>query len=276
MNTISPVWIKETMNKYHLYFDKRFGQNFLIDENARKKIISCLNLSCKDTVIEIGSGLGAITSELSRLGGRVYAVEIDKRLASILESIMNFENLEIINDDILNLDLSNFKDGTKVVGNLPYYITSAIIMKFLESETAFSDMVFMMQKEVGERIISKEGSKDYSVLSAITQIYSDVEKVHTLSASCFMPKPKVESVVMKFNRKNVDIPKSTIPLIKAAFSSRRKTIYNSLSNKYSKDTVSEILRMTDISSKRRAETVSPAEYLSLAENYELFISRSSK
>ncbi len=276
MNTISPIWIKEIMKKYNLYFDKRFGQNFLIDENARRKIISALNISSTDIVIEIGSGLGAITSELSKLVNRVYAVEIDKRLASILDSIMNFDNLEIINDDILNVDLSVFKNGTKVVGNLPYYITSAIIMKFLESDTEFSDMVFMMQKEVGERIVSKEGSKNYSVLSAITQIYSEVEKVHTLSASCFMPKPKIDSVVMKFRKKNIDVPDSVIPIIKAAFSSRRKTIYNSLSNKYSKDTVQEMLDMSGIQSKRRAETISPEEYVILAQNYELLISRSSK
>lgn len=268
MNTISPKWIKETMNKYKLYFDKRFGQNFLIDENARKRIIESVDIGKDDEVIEIGPGLGSITSKLVKKASKVYAVEIDKRLASVLKDILAADNLEIICDDILKTDLNIYNEGTKVVGNLPYYITSAIIMRFLESEIKYGDMVFMMQKEVGERILSTTKDKQYGILTVICQLMADIEKVFVLSQNCFMPKPKVDSIVLKFKRKNIEIPKSTIKIVKAAFSNRRKTVFNSLLNHFDREKVLLMLETAGIEKTRRAQNIEVEEYIKMTKIYD--------
>ncbi|HHT20469.1 MAG TPA: ribosomal RNA small subunit methyltransferase A [Tissierellia bacterium] len=258
----SPAWIKAKMDIKDLRFQKQWGQNFLIDGNVVENILSALDLTPEDTVVEIGPGLGALSERLIERVEHLVAVEIDRQLAH--ELARDFPRIEVITGDILKVDPTVFPRGAKVVGNLPYYITSAIIMHLLESAWDFDRLVIMMQKEVAERISASPGSKDYGVLSVITQLYCEVDYLFSVSRSCYMPSPKVDSAVVRLWPKP-ERDRSIVPVVKAAFSSRRKTIQNSLRNVYSPDKVSRALQRAGLEPTRRAETLSLGEFRQLAE-----------
>lgn len=260
----SPSWIKAKMNIKQLRFQKQLGQNFLIDGNVVENILSALELEPSDTVVEIGPGLGSLTERLVERVDQLIAVEIDRHLARELE--MDFPEVEVMPADILKLDPVQFPEGSKIVGNLPYYITSAIIMHILESDLKFDRLVIMMQKEVAERISASAGSKTYGVLSVITQLYCDVELLFHVSSQCYMPAPRVDSAVVRLTPKPFR-EKQLIPVVKAAFSSRRKTIQNSLRNIYSSGRVARALEQAGIHPVRRAETLSLEEFIALGEAF---------
>lgn len=257
-----PKGIKDLMDFYGLRFQKQFGQNFLIDGNIVDNIVKALELSPEDRVLEIGPGIGALTERLVRQTDHVTAVEIDRNLVEVIR--LSFPEVEVISGDILKQDPLRFAPGVKIVGNLPYYITSAILMHFLESELSYERFVLMMQKEVAERISASVGSKDYGVLTVITQLFCEVEYLFTVSRQCYMPAPKVDSAVVRL--KPVDKQSKTlIPVIKAAFSSRRKTLLNALQNSYEKTSVIEALEKSGIDPSRRAETLRLEEFVRLGE-----------
>lgn len=260
----SPSWIKAKMDLTDLRFQKQLGQNFLIDGNVVENILAALELTADDEVLEIGPGLGALTERLAERAGHVTAVEIDRNLAR--ELTRDFPEVEVITQDILKLSPVQFPAGVKIVGNLPYYITSAIIMHLLESELAFDRLVIMMQKEVAQRIAASPGAKDYGVLSVITQLYCEVDYLFSVSRHCYLPSPKVDSAVVRLWPK-AERPRHVIPVVKAAFSSRRKTIQNSLRNVYSPARVSRALDQAGIHPGRRAETLSLAEFIALGEAF---------
>lgn len=231
------------LRKYHFNFQKKYGQNFLIDANILEKIIKAAGVNENDCVLEIGPGIGTMTQYLCEHAREVVAVEIDKKLIPILEqdTLSAYDNVTIINEDILKLDLhalvqeKNNGRPVKVVANLPYYITTPIIMGLFESHVPLDSITIMVQKEVAERMQVGPGTKDYGALSLAVQYYAKPEVMMTVPASCFMPRPNVDSAVIKLTRHAA--PPVTVPdekfmfdLIRAAFNQRRKTLVNALGN----------------------------------------------
>lgn len=259
----SPAFINELMKEFGIQFKKKFGQNFLIDSNITEKIVESMDISEENQVLEIGPGLGSLTEVLLRKTKNVSVVEIDRALASILER--DFEGLHVINEDILKVEPERFPAGIKICGNLPYYITSAIIMHFLESDLKFHSLTLMMQREVAKRIVSKVGSKEYGVLTVIMSMLSEVDYLFDVKATCFMPKPNVDSAIIRVRPKDVELPKELITLIKQSFAKRRKTLQNNLSEHYSKEALEKAFLETDIKGYQRAETLSPDDFLRLHE-----------
>jgi len=213
---------------------KKFGQNYLTDKNTITKIISVFNPQENDEIIEIGPGRGALTAELSKLSSKVTAIEIDNRVIENLSE--KFPNVKFINQDFLKWDFVNLSSEKKyrVIGNIPYNITSPIIFKLIEKRELFSDALFMVQYEVAKRIISEPKSKDYGILAVIMQYFATVNLEFKISPNVFFPKPKVDSAIIsiKFKNKiqnNID-DKLFISFVKAAFGNRRKTLKNSLNN----------------------------------------------
>jgi len=255
---------------------KRWGQNFLVDHNIARKIISCAELSPKDIVLEIGAGKGILTAKIVPYVKRVIAVEIDKKLCNFLrEGLKNYKNVEIIEGDFLKLDIARYLDlgsrsSVKVIANLPYYITSPIIMKLLNMK-GWSEATFMLQKEVGERIMASPGGKDYGALSIIVQYYCDVEKQFNVSRNVFRPQPDVDSIVIKLKllerpRIRIKDEKLFFEIVHGAFSQRRKKLSNSISNvlKIDKHLLEEFLERLNISPARRAETLSIDEFATIS------------
>tara|TARA_B100000945_G_scaffold319064_1_gene325420 strand:- start:2002 stop:2739 length:738 start_codon:yes stop_codon:yes gene_type:complete len=238
-------------------FQKKWGQNFLYDLNTAKKIISFLELSSNENVLEIGPGDGALTKILVQKAKKVYAVEIDSRLVQILNDL-NFSNLNIINNDILKDDLYRYPETIKIVGNLPYYIASTIIIKLLKYNK-WTSMLFMVQKEVGERIVADFGNKDYGRLSVMCQVFSSPIKKMDVSKRVFFPTPKIDSSIILFK------PRLSIPVdqfdefsefIKLAFRHRRKKIKNNLTCFYKDGLLNEL-------SDLRPEQITPRQYINL-------------
>ena len=234
--------LRAIMDKYEITAQKRFGQNFLIDENILNKIISAAEISKDDLVLEIGPGTGALTKLLCENAGFVKAVEIDKKLIPLLNDVLSgYDNLEIINSDVLKLDLAVIFSGEtgckdmKITANLPYYITTPVIMKILEEKLPVSSVTIMIQKEVSDRIRAVPGTKDYGSLSLAVQYYSKPVVVAQVGPECFYPRPKVGSVVLKleiYKDKPVKAKNEELmfKLIRAAFNQRRKTLANAVSN----------------------------------------------
>ena len=230
----------EILKKYNFNFQKRFGQNFLIDTHILEKIVDEAGIDEDDCVLEIGPGIGTMTQYLCERAGRVIAVEIDKALIPILnDTLSSYSNVEIINEDILKVDITNlcnkYNNGRpiKVVANLPYYITTPIIMGLFESGCPLESITIMVQKEVADRMKCGPGSKDYGALSLAVQFYSSPEIVAYVSPESFIPKPGVGSAVIRLTRYEkppveVDDEKYMFALIRAAFNMRRKTMVNSL------------------------------------------------
>ncbi len=278
---VSPRKTKEIVDKYNFRFSKSLGQNFLIDENIIHKIIKGADIGKDDGVIEIGPGIGTLTQYLSEYAKEVVAIEIDKNLIPILdETLDGYNNVEVINRDVLEVDLNTLvrekfdTKRVKVVANLPYYVTTPIIMKFLEDEVPIRDIVVMVQKEVADRLKALPNTKDYGALTVAVQYYCDPEIITRVPRSVFMPQPRVESTVIRLrllDKPKVDIKdrKTFLKVVKAAFAKRRKTLLNSLSMSginLDKDKIKEILISSDIDPKRRGESLNIEEFAVLANN----------
>lgn len=230
------------LNKYNFVFQKKFGQNFLIDQHVMDKIISAAGITGNDTVLEIGPGIGSMTQYLCENARQVIAVEIDKVLIPILnDTLSSYDNLTIINDDILKVDVNeivrtmNDKKPIKVVANLPYYITTPIIMGLFESKVPIENITVMVQKEVAQRMQSGPGSKSYGALSLAVQFYADPYIVANVPPNCFIPRPNVGSAVIRLTKLSkpavsVNDEKLMFALIRASFNQRRKTLVNAISN----------------------------------------------
>lgn len=233
-------FIKDTMKKNNLRFTKSLGQNFLKDENVLDDIIDIADVSKEDYILEIGPGLGVLTKRIAQAAKKVVAVEIDKHIIETLKSeLAAFDNVEIINKDILKVDINQIKEEYfggnefKVVANLPYYITTPIIMKILESRVKISSLVVMVQKEVAERLVATSG-KEYGAISVAVQYYGKPTIGRIVSAGCFIPAPKVDSAVIRvdiYKQPPVQISSEEIffKVVRFAFNQRRKTLLNALS-----------------------------------------------
>lgn len=233
----------EILNKYHFVFQKKFGQNFLIDMHVLDKIMRAADITEQDMVIEIGPGIGTLTQYLCESARLVIAVEIDRMLIPILkeDTLSEYDNVEIINNDILKVDIRKLveerNDGkpVKIVANLPYYITTPIVMSLLENDLPIESITVMVQKEVAERMQAKPGTKDYGALSLAVQYRADTYIVANVPPNCFMPRPNVGSCVIRLTKKKVPpvevkSPELMFKLIRAAFNQRRKTLLNALAN----------------------------------------------
>ena len=232
----------ETIKKYEFAFQKKFGQNFLIDAHVINKIISAADITKDDCVLEIGPGIGTMTQYLAESAGQVVAVEIDKNLLPILdETLAEYDNVTIINDDILKVDINKIVEERnggrpiKVVANLPYYITTPIIMGLFEKHVTLLSVTVMVQKEVADRMQVGPGTKDYGALSLAVQYYAEPYIVANVPPNCFMPRPNVGSAVIRLTRHEevpvqVDDEKLMFHIIRASFNQRRKTLANGLSN----------------------------------------------
>lgn len=282
MDLTSAATIKEIREKYNFQLAKNLGQNFITDRNVLEKIADGARIESDDLVIEIGPGIGVLTAEAAERAGRVCAVEIDKRLIPILnDTLAEYDNIEIINRDILKTDIKELiieqkemhgiKGGVHIIGNLPYYITTPIIMKILEEGVPADSITVMMQKEVADRIRSGPGSRVYGAISVAVQYYCQVEKVADVPKEVFMPRPKVDSTVLNLipvQEKEIDLldEKIFFRCVKAGFAQRRKTILNSLASAggVEKEKVRNILTAAGIDPGRRAETLTVEEFGRLA------------
>jgi len=277
----SPKKTKEIVQKYEFKFSKSLGQNFLIDQNILDNIVDGANVSEGDCIIEVGPGIGSLTQNIAERADSVLAVEIDKTLIPILkETLGAYPNVEVINEDVLKLDLhklieEKFPGRTvKVIANLPYYVTTPIIMKFLEEKVPVKSLTIMIQKEVADRMQAGPGTKDYGALSIAVQYYSNPKILLKVPPSVFIPQPKVESTVIRLDI--LDTPKVSVEredlffsLVKDAFGKRRKTLLNALSTgdlKLDKSLLREVLAASNIDENRRGETLTIEEYGVLANN----------
>ena len=237
-----PQHTNAVLQKYNFHFQKKFGQNFLIDTHVLERIIDEAGITKDDFVIEIGPGIGTMTQYLCEAAGAVAAVEIDKNLIPILaDTLSEYDNVEVIHNDILKVDIAALADEKnggrpiKVVANLPYYITTPIIMGLFESHVPIESITVMVQKEVADRMQCGPGSKDYGALSLAVQYYAKPEIVATVPPNCFMPRPNVGSAVIRLTRHEnvpVDVTDERLMfrLIRASFNQRRKTLVNGLKN----------------------------------------------
>lgn len=276
----SPKIVKELMNRHGFRFSKGLGQNFLIDRNILMKVMEGANIQRDDMVLEIGPGIGTLTRELADRAGSVVAVEIDNRLFPILnETLADCTNVKLIHGDILKLDIIKLLEECfvgqtfKVVANLPYYITTPIIMMFLEGDLSFETMVIMVQKEVAHRFVALPGTGDYGVLSIAVQYYTCPEIIGIAPASVFMPSPKVDSAIVVLNKRdtppvNVKDSDMFFRVVKAAFGQRRKTLLNALtaSKLQGKDKkqLEYLLNQCNIDPKIRGEDLTIGQYASIA------------
>ena len=237
----NPSKTSEILNKFGLTAQKRYGQNFLIDSNILEKIVASAGITQDDTVLEIGPGIGTLTQHLAEAAKKVICVEIDKNMIPVLEyTLADFDNVTVINQDILKADIVNIlkengAESAKVVANLPYYITTPIIMELLEKDLPIESITVMIQKEVAERMQTGPGSKDYGALSLAVAFYSNAEVKMTVSPNCFIPRPNVDSAVIRLDKLKEPAVKvknraEMFRIIKGAFEQRRKTLTNALSH----------------------------------------------
>ena len=273
----NPKYTIEVLQKYHFVFQKRFGQNFLIDEHVLEKIIESSGITKDDFILEIGPGIGTMTQYLAEAAGEVFAVEIDKNLLPILaETLAEYDNVTVVNEDILKVDIAALTGGrpVKVVANLPYYITTPIIMGLFENHIPATSITVMVQKEVAERMQAGPGGKDYGALSLAVQYYAEPYIVANVPPNCFMPRPNVGSAVIRLTRHTepkivVKDEKFMFKLIRASFNQRRKTLQNGINNSaelsISKDAVVEALRKMGLSESIRGEALTLAQFAELSD-----------
>ena len=269
----------EILNKYNFVFQKKFGQNFLIDTHVLDKIISAANITKEDTILEIGPGIGSMTQYLCEKAGKVISVEIDKMLIPILEeNLSNYDNFILINNDFLKLDINSLLKEhnckkVKVVANLPYYITTPIIMSLFENNIPIDSITVMVQKEVAQRMQAEPSSKDYGALSLAIQYYSTTDIIANVPPNCFMPRPNVGSAVIKLTlREKKPYPlkdkKLMFKLVRAAFNQRRKTLVNAIKNStdinITKEEISDALDKMELSQTIRGEALSLEQFCILS------------
>ena len=278
---------KEVVNKHNFKFSKSLGQNFLIDDNVIDRILEGARLSETDRIIEVGPGIGTLTREMGKVAENVVAIEIDKTLIPILkETLADLDNVEVVNEDILKVDVQGLINEklnggpVKLVANLPYYITTPIVMKFLEEDIPVTDIVVMVQKEVADRMNAKPSTKDYGALSVAVQYYCDTEIVAKAPRHMFVPQPNVDSIVIGLHVRDekkyvVDNEDIFFKTVKASFGQRRKTLLNSLGGLgfLSKDQIKEALQAANIDEKRRGETLSIDEFANLSNEINKFSSK---
>ena len=270
----------EVLQKYDFVFQKKFGQNFLIVSHVLDKIVSAAGITKDDFVLEIGPGIGTMTQYLAASARKVFAVEIDKALIPILEdTLKEFDNVQVINQDILKVDIKKLaeehNDGKpiKVVANLPYYITTPIIMGLFESQVPIDSITVMVQKEVADRMKVGPGTKDYGALSLAVQYYAEPYIVANVPPNCFMPRPKVGSAVIRLTRHEkppveVSDEKLMFRLIRASFNQRRKTLANGLNNSpelsYSKEEIQQTIEKCGFKAGIRGEALNLEDFAKLA------------
>ncbi len=270
----------EILNKYKFVFQKRFGQNFLIDEHVLGKIIRSAEITEDDFVIEIGPGIGTLTQYLAASAREVAAIEIDDALIPILEDTLSgYDNVTVIHEDVLKVDLTRLaeeKNGgkpVKIVANLPYYITTPIIMGLLENHVPVDSITIMVQKEVADRMKTGPGSKDYGALSLAVQYYARPELVANVPPNCFMPRPRVGSAVIRLTRHEkspvqVQDEKLMFQIIRASFNQRRKTLVNGLCNapelRIPKERTAAILEEMGLGAGVRGETMELSQFAELS------------
>lgn len=270
----------EVLQKYDFVFQKKFGQNFLIDSHVLDKIVSAAGITKDDFVLEIGPGIGTMTQYLAASARKVFAVEIDKALIPILEdTLKEFDNVQVINQDILKVDIKKLaeehNDGKpiKVVANLPYYITTPIIMGLFESQVPIDSITVMVQKEVADRMKVGPGTKDYGALSLAVQYYAEPYIVANVPPNCFMPRPKVGSAVIRLTRHEkppveVADEKLMFRLIRVSFNQRRKTLANGLNNSpelsYSKEEIQQTIEKCGFKAGIRGEALTLKDFAKLA------------
>lgn len=271
----------EIIQKYEFMFQKKFGQNFLIDTHVLEKIISAAGITKDDCVLEIGPGIGTMTQYLAENAGHVVAVEIDRNLIPILkETLADYDNVTVINEDILRVDIKalaeEYNDGKpiKVVANLPYYITTPIIMGLFESGVPIDNITVMVQKEVADRMKEGPGSKDYGALSLAVQYYAEPEIVANVPPNCFIPRPNVGSAVIRLTRHKempveVKDPALMFKIIRASFNQRRKTLQNGLGNAselpYTKEQIAAAIAEMGLTPTIRGEALSLAQFAQLSD-----------
>lgn len=278
----SPRVVKSILNRHGFRFTKSLGQNFLIDDNILKKIVGAANINSQDLVLEIGPGIGTLTRELAARARKVATVEIDKRLLSILEeTLADFSNVTVIHGDILKINLTQlvhnlFDDlSFKVVANLPYYITTPIIMGILERGVPFESITVLVQREVAERMVASPGNKDYGALSVAVQYYTVPRVVGKVPASVFIPPPKVDSMIITLEKRSepsvhVEDRRLFFEIVHAAFAKRRKTLINNLMSAggelkgWTRQEIEEVLNQCGIDPQRRGETLSFEEFAFIA------------
>jgi len=251
----------DLLNKYNLRAKKKFGQNFLVDSNVLDKIVDGADLSKDDTVIEVGPGLGFLTEKLMEHSKKVIAYEIDDNMVRVLsERFLGAQTLEIIKEDILKVDLSLIDEEVTVVANLPYYITTPILFRFLESRMRIKKLVLMMQKEVADRIVGTKSTKDYNALSVVLQYYGKTRLLTNVSREAFLPKPNVDSavIVLEVYKKPIyEVEEEWFfKLVKASFAQRRKTLANNLQViGIKKDDIYALLSELGLNERSRAEAL---------------------
>ncbi len=264
------------LKKHGLSLKKRYGQNFLIDARVLDRIVAAAEISREDTVLEIGPGIGTLTQALAEAAGRVVAVEIDRDLIPVLsETLAAYSNVEVVNEDILKYDIAALASQAggrlKVVANLPYYITTPIIMNLLEGDIPAESITVMIQKEVAERMAAGPGGKEYGALSLAVQYYAEPELIANVPPNCFIPRPAVSSVVIKLTLLKeppvqVKDPARMFALIRAAFGQRRKTLCNSLTNadrSLTKAKVAQVLKDMELDENIRGEALSLSRFAEL-------------
>lgn len=279
----TPVRTKAILEKYGFSFKKSLGQNFLIDPNVLSRIVDHANVTDKTGVIEIGPGIGALTEQLARRAKKVVAFEIDQRLLPILnETLAPYPNVSIIHQDVLEANLKEavkeyFSDCEEimVVANLPYYVTTPIIMKLLEDQLPLKGIVVMLQKEVADRISAKPSTKEYGSLSIAIQFYTDAKTVMTVPKTVFVPQPNVDSAIIRLlvrDQPLVELNNESFffKIVRASFAQRRKTLLNNLvhflpNGKELKPLIEETLTKIEIDGKRRGESLSIEEFAKLSD-----------
>lgn len=277
----TPRRTKEIIQRHGFSFKKSLGQNFLIDQNILYKIVEAADLDKETGALEIGPGIGALTEKLAQTANRVTAVEIDQRLIPILQEVLEpYPNVRVHHGDVLKVDLhelfrEHFSGVSKVsvVANLPYYVTTPILMKLLEEKLPLDNIVVMIQKEVAVRMAASPGGKDYGSLSIAVQYYSEPKLVCTVPHTVFIPQPNVESAVIRLKVRDkppveVDDEKHFFEVVHASFAQRRKTIANNLKSRYfsgeGRERLERLLQEAEIEPTRRGETLSIEEYARLS------------
>lgn len=278
--------LRALCKKYDIRFKKALGQNLLLDGNINRIMAGAAALSTQDDVVEVGAGLGALTSLLCQQARRVLSVEIDPSFMPCLEDQFgHVQNIRLFRGDILNHSLANLiseylpdASSYKLVSNLPYYITTPILFHFLESPVFFSRLVVMMQAEVADRVVAPVNTADYGVLSIASRLYADVDIVHRVPSTCFVPRPKVDSCIVRFRcRRDVHADSAqtrfALKVARAAFSQRRKTLRNSLTNSPAfgapKEAVLDALQAVGIDPERRPQTLDIGDFRRLADEIKI-------
>ena len=267
---------RHILNRFGIRTQKKLGQHFLVEESVVRRIAESLQLRPDMPVLEIGPGIGTLTQFLAMTGACVTAVELDRRCIEIMGTTLKaYNNIRIVQGDVLNLDFAELMGAGpfQIAGNLPYYITTPIVMKILEGQVPAEKMVFMVQKEVADRMVSAPGSKEYGALSVAVQYHTEAVKLFEVPSAAFMPPPAVDSAVILCTKRAqppVDVPSAKLffRVVRAAFGQRRKTLANALQGGgFSREEVTAMLQETGIKGERRGETLSLDEFAALSRSY---------